>query len=82
MAKPKGRPKRSERDDVTVKINRALVGKAKLVATHWGMTVAELLSGLLQGPVDKVYSEMLQELEDTQNVPQVKKVPKDKGETQ
>jgi hypothetical protein len=62
-AKPKGRPKRSERDDVTVKIDRALVGKAKLIATHQGVPVAELLSDLVKGPLDKTYAMMLRELE-------------------
>jgi hypothetical protein len=63
MAKPKGRPKTSERDDVTVKLDRALVGKAKLIATHRGVPVAELLSDLAKGPVDKAYAVMLRELE-------------------
>jgi hypothetical protein len=63
MAKPKGRPRRSERDDVTVKIDRALVGKAKLIATHRGIPVAELLSDLVKGPLDKTYGAMLRELE-------------------
>jgi hypothetical protein len=63
MAKAKGRPKRSERDDVTVKLDRTLVGKAKLVATHQGVPVAELLSDLARGPLDKAYAQMLRELE-------------------
>lgn len=63
MAKRRGRPKESERDDVTVKLDRKLVGKAKLVATHRGVSVAELLSGLLEGPVDRAYGQMLRELD-------------------
>ena len=61
--KPKGRPKRSERNDVTVKLDRTLVGKAKLIATHRGIPVAELLSELLRVPVDRAYAQMLRELE-------------------
>jgi hypothetical protein len=63
MPKPKGRPKTSERDDVTVKIDRALVGMAKLIATRQGTTVAELLSEMLKAPLDRAYGQMLRELE-------------------
>ena len=62
-AKAMGRPKRSERDDVTVKLDRTIVGKAKLVATHKGVSVAELLSEVVRGPLDKAYAAMLRELE-------------------
>jgi hypothetical protein len=63
MPKPRGRPKMSSRQDVTVKIDRTLVGKAKLIATHRGVPVAELLSDLLQAPIDRAYAQMLRELE-------------------
>ena len=42
MPKPKGRPKTSDRDDVTVKIDRALVGMAKLIATRQGINSSAL----------------------------------------
>ncbi len=64
MARPKG--KRSERDDVAVKLDRAVVGKAKAVATHLGISVAECLSDLAKGPVDKAYAQMLRDLEGRQ----------------
>jgi hypothetical protein len=63
MAKRPGRPKSSNRDDVTVKIDRTVKGKAELIATHRGVPLAELLSDLLQGPVDRAYLQMLRELE-------------------
>lgn len=63
VAKPKGRPKRSDRDDVAVKVGRTIVGKAKLVATHRGVSVAELLTDLLAAPVDRAYVAMVRELE-------------------
>ena len=63
VAKKRGRPKTSERHDVTVKVDRRLVGKAKLIATHRGISVAELLTELLDGPVDRAYVAMLRELE-------------------
>jgi hypothetical protein len=63
MAKAKGRPKTSERDDSTVRIDRTVLGKAKLVATHRGVSVAELLSEVVRVPVDRAYAAMLRELE-------------------
>lgn len=62
VAKGRGRPK-TERDDVTVKLDRAIVGKAKMVATHKGVTLAEMLTEMLRGQVDKSYAQMLRELE-------------------
>jgi len=56
-----GRPK-GERDDVSAKIDRAVLGKARLVATHRGESLAELLTEILRGPVDKLYGQMLREL--------------------
>ncbi len=61
MARLKGR--KSERDDVAVKIDRAVVGKAKMIATHRGISVAELLSDLASPGVDKAYAQMLRELD-------------------
>jgi ribosomal protein L7/L12 len=61
MGRPKGRV--SERDDVTVKLDRAIVGKAKAIALHRGITVAELLSDAAKPVIDKAYAAMLRELE-------------------
>jgi hypothetical protein len=67
MAKKKaGRPKTSDRDDVAVKVARATVNKARRVAEHKGITLAELLTELLQGPVDRAYLQMLRELGEAQ----------------
>lgn len=63
MAKARGRPRRSERDDVTVKVDRAIVGMAKAIATSRGIALAELLSELLEAPVSKSYAQMLRDLE-------------------
>jgi hypothetical protein len=48
---------------VTVKVDRTLVGKAKLIATHRGISVAELFTEALGGPIDRAYAQMLRELE-------------------
>lgn len=69
LERPMGRPKGSRdknkpvRDDVAVKVDRTVIGKAKLIATHRGITLAELLSTLLRAPVDKEYAKMLRELD-------------------
>lgn len=63
MAKTRGRPKSSERDDITVKIDRTLAGRAKHVAHYRGITVAELLSELVKGPLDKAFNQVLRETE-------------------
>jgi hypothetical protein len=51
----RGRPKRSDRDDMAVKLDRTIVEQAKLVAMRRRTTMAQLLSDLLRGPVDKLY---------------------------
>lgn len=61
MAKPKGRPKRLDRDDVTVRMARRLVGMAKAIATHRGVTVAEVLDELAGPAIDRAYVAMLRE---------------------
>ena len=63
MAKPKGRPKTSERNDVTVKIDRGIANMAKKVAESRGVPVAQFLSDLLEGPVGKAYAARMRELE-------------------
>lgn len=56
-----GRPK-SGSDHVAVKLDRAIVAKAKVVAAHRGVTLAELLSGSLKAPIDQAYAQMIREL--------------------
>lgn len=60
MAKA-GRPK-GERDDVPVKLDRALVDRARVIAAYRRTTLADLLSTLLKGPIDKAHSQMASEL--------------------
>ncbi len=49
---------RSKRDDTTVKIASSIYRKAKQVAVHRGITLAELLSDLLEKPVLREYQKM------------------------
>ena len=62
MAKKKGRPP-TDRDDVSVRIDRILNRKAKELAAHQGVSVAELLSELLRAPIEKAWGVMLRDTE-------------------
>lgn len=53
MAKAKGRPKRSERHDVTLKADATVVGWAKLIAKARGISLAEYVTETLRGPVGR-----------------------------
>jgi ribosomal protein S19E (S16A) len=64
--RPKGRPKRSERDDGTTKIDRTILSRLKAVASYRGVPVAELLSELVRAPLDKAYAQVLRDLEKDQ----------------
>jgi hypothetical protein len=72
--KVKGRPG-GGRDDVPVKIDRALAYKLKAIATHKGVPLAAILSELAEGPVDRAYLRMLKDLESKGEG----EVPKGKG---
>lgn len=64
MAKRKaGRPKTSERDDVVVKVDRALVGMAKMIATARGMSLAGYLSEAARPVVEKDFAREMKRLE-------------------
>jgi hypothetical protein len=47
------------RDDMAVKIARAIVGKARAIALDRGISIAEYLSEKLDGPVSKDFAAML-----------------------
>ncbi len=57
-----GRPK-GDRNDVSVRVDRRVVGMARVVATHRGVTLAELLSDTLLEPVEKAYLELVAQAE-------------------
>lgn len=63
VPKAKGRPKRSERDDITVKVDRTIVGRARTLASYRGVSVAELISEALRAPLSKMWNEMVRESE-------------------
>lgn len=49
---------RKKRDDTTVKISTAVYKKAKMVASYRGIPLAELLSDLLEKPVEREYQKV------------------------
>jgi hypothetical protein len=51
-----GRPKTSERDDVTVRLDRAIAAKARYVAEVRGVSLAEYLSDITSGQVDRDFA--------------------------
>jgi hypothetical protein len=53
-----GRPK-GDRNDVSVKIDKRVVGMARYVSLHKGVSVAELLSGILEGPIEREYVKLV-----------------------
>lgn len=64
MAKTRGRPP-LERDDVTIKVERAIASQAKAIAESKGKPVAEIVSEILRAPIAKAYAQMLRDLEGT-----------------
>ena len=63
----RGRPKRSERQDIAVKVDQRIAGLAKSVAKYRGIPLAELLSDLLEIPVSRAYAQMLRELNELED---------------
>lgn len=60
----KGRPKSSERDDVTVKLDRTIVSRAKLIAADEGVSLAEYLSTALGPVVERAYGKLVRKFDD------------------
>lgn len=63
-----GRPK-TGRYDVAVKVDRAVASKAKAVAQHLGVPVAEVMTDAARANIDRMYAKMLRELDSSQDGP-------------
>jgi hypothetical protein len=64
MAKRRvGRPKTSERSDVSIKFDKVLAGRARLVAQGRGITMAQYLSEMCQPIIDRDYAKLMRDLE-------------------
>jgi hypothetical protein len=62
MARPRGRPKRSERNDRTARVDAQVLGWAEMVAKARGITVAEYLSETLRAPVAKDFGRLMEQM--------------------
>lgn len=64
MAKKKtGRPQTSQRQDVSIKFDKTLAGKARLIAQGRGVTMAGYLSEITRAIIDRDYAKLMRELE-------------------
>ncbi len=67
MGKRRGRPKTdkpTERTDSVVRIDTAIVSKARIVAAANKTTVSEYLSDLLRGPVDRDFAREVKKIDE------------------
>jgi hypothetical protein len=44
-------------------MDRILLGKAQLIARQRGISMAELLSEMLRGPIEKAYAQLVRSLD-------------------
>jgi hypothetical protein len=63
MAKKMGRPKSSVRNDVSIKFDKILAGKARLISQARGIAMAEYLSEAVRPLIDRDYAKLMRELE-------------------
>ena len=64
MAKKRlGRPKTSDRNDVSIKFDKVLAAKARLISLGRGVSMAEYLSEMARSGIDRDYAKLLRELE-------------------
>jgi hypothetical protein len=61
--RPVGRPKTSDRDDVTIRVNRAIAHKARVIAAQRQITIAELITEILQQPIDRAFASVVREID-------------------
>ena len=61
--KRRGRPKSSDRQDVSIKFDKVLAGRARLIAQGRGIPMAEYLSEIARPIIDRDYARLMRELE-------------------
>jgi hypothetical protein len=60
--RPMAARKRSERDDVAVKIDRRIALKAKMVASERGITMAEYISEMIRSAVERDFAKTVSDI--------------------
>jgi hypothetical protein len=63
MSRKRGRPKGDKRRDAVVKLDMIIVGKAQMVAKARGTSLAEYLSEIIRGPVDRDFLGIMKQME-------------------
>jgi hypothetical protein len=63
MSRKRGRPKGEKRRDAVVKLDIIIVGKAQMVAKARGTSLAEYLSEIIRGPVDRDFLDIMRQME-------------------
>jgi hypothetical protein len=58
-----GRPKSSDRRDVSIRFDKVLAGRARLIAQGRGISMAEYLSEAARPIIDRDYAKLMRELE-------------------
>jgi hypothetical protein len=61
MAKKRGRPVSSDRDDVVIRVDRQVVKRLRYLADSRGVTVAEMASDFLRPIVDREFDKLMSE---------------------
>jgi predicted HicB family RNase H-like nuclease len=62
-ARKRGRPKTSDRHDVTVRIDHRIAARAHYVAKSRGVSIAALLSDMLEQPINRAFADAGKRLE-------------------
>jgi hypothetical protein len=64
VARPRGRPKSSERNDASIKFDRALVGMARMIARAKGIPLAEYLSEAARPVIQRDFAREMRRLQE------------------
>ena len=63
------KPSLNRRDDLSIKMERAVVEKARVVAAHRKMAIAEVISSAARGVIDSEYMAVAQDIAGTRPRP-------------
>jgi hypothetical protein len=65
--KPMGRPKSSDRQDVSIKFDKTLAGMARMIALGKGISMAEYLSEMARPHIERDYAKIMKDFQGGQN---------------
>jgi hypothetical protein len=61
--RPVGRPKSSTRQDVSIKFDKVLVSRARVIANGLGIPLAQYISEASRAVIDRDYAKLMRKLE-------------------